>query len=147
MKDNHEKTIIYNAQRFLSFGKDMQQAQSLIHGLLLLVNHYKNTIEQIRQISAPKGFFIYENKSLNIPLESIGLSVRAYNCIQAYNDTLKQPILTIGDLVRLPHNEIRKIPNFGRKLFDELLHLIEAQGVEWTVYGVWGDAVKQKLAI
>ncbi len=52
---------------------------------------------------------------LNLPIEELELSGRAYNCLKAAN------INYIGELVQKTENELLKLRSFGKKSLDEIM--------------------------
>jgi hypothetical protein len=63
-----------------------------------------------------------ENPGL-IPIEDIGLTVRAYNCL--YRKGLKN----VNDIMALEKEELYNIRNLGLKSIEDIIHCLEAHGV------------------
>lgn len=64
-------------------------------------------------------------KLLCTPLEQMGLSIRALNCLKAAD------IETMGDLVQYTGTDLLKFRNFGRKSYMELDELLYKHGLAW----------------
>ena len=62
-------------------------------------------------------------KTLKTPLEDLGLSVRAFNCLKAAE------VRSLGDLVKLDLSEMMKFRNFGKKSLTELENLVQEKGL------------------
>ncbi len=62
---------------------------------------------------------------LQIRIEELEISVRAYNCLKTNN------IKTLGDLVSHSESELLKLRNFGRKSLQELSEIIHSYGLEF----------------
>ena len=54
------------------------------------------------------------NPHINIAIEELQLSVRAYNCLK------RAQIHTIGDLLEYSPDRLQELKNFGRKSADEV---------------------------
>ena len=54
------------------------------------------------------------NQHINIAIEELQLSVRAYNCLK------RAQINTIGDLLEYSPEKLQELKNFGRKSADEV---------------------------
>ena len=54
------------------------------------------------------------NPHINIAIEELQLSVRAYNCLK------RAQINTIGDLLQYSPEKLQELKNFGRKSADEV---------------------------
>lgn len=64
-------------------------------------------------------------KLLQMPLEDLGLSVRAHNCLKAAG------IQTLGELARLEVSDMVKFRNFGKKSLTELEELMASKGLNF----------------
>ncbi len=63
---------------------------------------------------------ILKIKRLLTPLKRLDLSPRAYNCLSSEN------IMFVGDIICIKDKSfLRKIPNFGKKSFNELIKAIK----------------------
>ena len=68
---------------------------------------------------------------LNHPIDSLGLSVRAYNCL------LRAGCERVGDAVRLSDDQIQRIRNLGAKSANEIACAIRDLGIpntSWSTY-------------
>ena len=68
---------------------------------------------------------------LNHPIDSLGLSVRAYNCL------LRADCKRVGDVVRLSKDQIQRIRNLGAKTANEIACVIRDLGIpntSWSTY-------------
>jgi len=61
----------------------------------------------------------------NFPIEELELGVRSYNCLKRVG------IETIGDLVVKTENELAAIPNFGKKLIEEVKETLVTHGLNF----------------
>ncbi len=64
-------------------------------------------------------------KILNMSVDELELSVRAYNCLRGAS------IKTLADLVRREESELLRFRNFGRKSLDEIKGKIQEYGLEF----------------
>jgi DNA-directed RNA polymerase subunit alpha len=63
-------------------------------------------------------------EALDIPIDNIELSVRAYNCLKNAN------INTVRDLVQKNEADMLKMKNFGRKSLNEVKEVLNNMGLE-----------------
>lgn len=63
---------------------------------------------------------------LNYPLKSLGLSVRAYNCLHRTN------CVCVGDVVRMTELQIKRIKNLGVKTAGEIAAALKTKGISNT---------------
>ena len=70
--------------------------------------------EQIDKVETTKNTLIPINPHINIAIEELQLSVRAYNCLK------RAEINTIGDLLEYSPEKLQELKNFGRKSADEV---------------------------
>lgn len=66
-------------------------------------------------------------KLLKTPLNEMGLSVRAFNCLKAAD------IKTLSDLVRLKVSEMSQFRNFGKKSLKELQDLVVSKNLSFCM--------------
>ena len=71
-------------------------------------------IQQIDKAEVAKDNLIPINPHINIAIEELQLSVRAYNCLK------RAEINTIGDLLEYSPEKLQELKNFGRKSADEV---------------------------
>lgn len=76
----------------------------------LLNNKFTQEVDIERQISNITSI----NPHINIAIEELQLSVRAYNCLK------RAQINTIGDLLEYSPEKLQELKNFGRKSADEV---------------------------
>lgn len=86
---------------------------------------YKNGDHDARNgVSAPK----VPDEILNLPIETLGLSVRAFNCLKAARCDL------IGDVVRLDEERIMRMRNLGKVSADEITRSLHKRGIKNTAW-------------
>ncbi|HZP26415.1 MAG TPA: DNA-directed RNA polymerase subunit alpha [Dehalococcoidia bacterium] len=59
----------------------------------------------------------------NMPIEELGLSMRAYNCLR------RSGLVTVGQVMERSEEELLNLRNFGRKSYDELRDKLEDLGL------------------
>lgn len=59
----------------------------------------------------------------NMPIEELGLSMRAYNCLR------RSGLVTVGQVMEKSEEELLNLRNFGRKSYDELRDKLEELGL------------------
>lgn len=101
----------------------------------ILIQHFALFSDQTMQIQQPRPIAeiagtvsvdeetMQMRKMLKTPLEDLGLSVRAYNCLKAAD------VRSLGDLVKLDLSEMMKFRNFGKKSLTELENLVAEKGL------------------
>ncbi len=62
-------------------------------------------------------------QKLNMDIEDLNLSVRAYNCLK------KRGINTVRELVKLTPEELMEMKNFGKKSLEEVKKVLESLGL------------------
>jgi DNA-directed RNA polymerase subunit alpha len=62
-------------------------------------------------------------KALEMPIEELELSVRAYNCLR------RASINNVQDLVNKTENEMRKIRNLGKISLEEVINKVKELGL------------------
>lgn len=65
-----------------------------------------------------------ENALLQKPIEDLDLTLRSYNCLK------RSDIHTLGDIIRIPADELAKIRNFGKKSYAEVEEKVLTFGLE-----------------
>lgn len=63
------------------------------------------------------------DKSLDMPIEELDLSVRSYNCLK------RAGINTVGELCSRTEEEMMKVRNLGRKSLEEVVEKLEGLGL------------------
>ena len=90
-----------------ALNKSSQILQALFGGLI--IDESKNNVSSVPKIET----------ELDILIEELQLSVRAYNCLKRVN------ILTIADLVEYSVKELKEIKNFGQKSANEVVKKLQ----------------------
>lgn len=75
---------------------------------------------------------LYEEK-LDMRIESLGLSARAYNAI-AQRDKInrnKKPIITVGDLLKLSYRDLKETRFLGEKSLKEIFLVVHKLGLRF----------------
>ena len=80
----------------------------------LLHSVVKNKFPKELEASADNNSLTTINPHINIAIEELQLSVRAYNCLK------RAQIHTIGDLLEYSPGKLQELKNFGRKSADEV---------------------------
>ena len=68
------------------------------------------------------------DEMLNQPIESLSLSVRAYNCLVAAD------CKRVGDVVRLSEEEIATMRHLGKVSANEVAQAIRRHGIEHSAW-------------
>lgn len=102
--------------------------------LIKILNDKKVLYESLNQRQI---VFLYEHKIdkmqsnnklkevINKSITELNLPIRAYNCLISDN------IFTIGDLLSLDEEELLKIQNIGKKIFNDVLNKLNEQGLSF----------------
>jgi DNA-directed RNA polymerase subunit alpha len=64
-----------------------------------------------------------ENEEMDMPIEHLELSVRAYNCLR------NADVRTLGELLQKSERELLMTRNFGRKSLNEIKEILSAMGL------------------
>ncbi len=104
-----------------------EEAMSL--GAKILIEHFK-IITDLSEISDLTGVMSAKQedskqKKLEMPIEELDLSVRAYNCLKRDN------IYTLGDLTEKTEVEMMKIRNLGKKSLKEVVDKVKDLGLKF----------------
>ena len=112
-----------------------ESARILIQHLMLISDEHI-TFDSISDLDGDvvDEHILHMRKLLKTPLEDIGLSVRAYNCLKAAK------INTLAELVQYDTNALIKFRNFGKKSLMEIEALINEKGLSFGM-----DLSKYKL--
>ena len=73
----------------------------------------------------------YDIALMNLPLDSIGLDIRPYNCL------LRTGCKTVGDCIRLDYEQISRMRNLGVKsanLIAQALHRLDIHNSAWDKF-------------
>lgn len=92
---------------------------NILQCLLNLKQHEEKYIHQLILLLESPSEMRYDKKLLEQKTISLDMSVRTFNAIS------RAGILTINDLVRLTHREIRKVRGLGEKGYSEVLQKME----------------------
>lgn len=131
-KTDYEKLIIE-----IQSDGSIHPEEALKGAAHILIQHFALFSDQTMQIQQPRPISevtgtasvdeetMQMRKMLKTPLEDLGLSVRAYNCLKAAD------VRSLGDLVRLDLSEMMKFRNFGKKSLTELENLVAEKGLSF----------------
>lgn len=67
-----------------------------------------------------------DSKLFSLPIEHMSLSVSAYNCLIWVN------CKKIGEVARLGDEQIRTMPQLGKKTADEIARKLKELGIQYT---------------
>ena len=87
------------------------------------VNEFEKIRYYEKSLTIERGEFSYTCRILDVPIEELDLSVRAYNCIK------RAGINTLSDLVNKTEEEYMKVRNLGKKAYDEIIEKIKSLGL------------------
>lgn len=90
----------------------------------ILVDHFAIVAGQTIPSAQPAVAQSVDNDTLNIMVEELNLSQRSTNAL------LNNDIKTVGDLMKLSHDEMKEIKGFGAKAFDEVTAKIKELGLK-----------------
>lgn len=91
-----------------------------------ITNKYNKLVEDVKTGKAISKLTKEEVTNIyNMPIEELGLSVRAYNCLWRVG------IRDLGNLLELRLEELMRIRNLGVKTADEIIHTIESRGYKF----------------
>lgn len=89
-----------------------------------LKKKYRDFFEAIYKGESDWGFFYQEGDtpSRDVPINRLGLSTRAHNCL-----TWRNRLVTVGDLLSLPGGEklLARFRNFGKKSLEEVRGMMQ----------------------
>lgn len=118
-------------EEFIQFASYMQQEK---HNLAeVLFNRYKDKYEataaQLRDlqkkiVESPEDINQYYSIDITEPLNGFNFNVRAYNCLRA------EEIPTIGHLLEYTENDLRRIPNMGKKSLQHIKEVLAEHGLQ-----------------
>lgn len=89
--------------------------------LYYLAKELNNMEETYEKLNLPIPQTNYTQ--LNIPIEELELSVRAYNCLK------RSQIRTVGDLMQLTHAQLKDLRNLGNKSYEEILDTLKQRNL------------------
>lgn len=107
-----------------------QAAQILNDHIRLFIDfdvHYTVAEDEVRKTEADTQLNEYQKirQLLLMPVEEMGLSVRAHNCLKSAN------IKNVFELVRYEQSELLKLRNFGKKSLVELADAVRNLGLDF----------------
>lgn len=85
----------------------------------LFTSLINNKINTKNKISESDNKILKIEPYLEIPIEELQLSVRAYNCLK------KAQINTVGDLLQYSPKKLKELKNFGKKSADEVFSTLK----------------------
>lgn len=85
----------------------------------LFTSLINNKIDTTNKISESDNKILKIEPYLEIPIEELQLSVRAYNCLK------KAQINTVGDLLQYSPKKLKELKNFGKKSADEVFSTLK----------------------
>jgi DNA-directed RNA polymerase subunit alpha len=86
------------------------------------------TVEEVSEIESKE-----EDKTSNVSVEELELSVRSYNCLKRAN------INSLSDLLSLSDIDLMNIKNFGKKSAEEVLEKLESMGYSLVANRTGGE--------
>lgn len=121
---NYDKLIID-----VNTNGSIRPEEAMALGAKILIEHFK-IITDLSEIADLTGVMSAKQedtkqKKLEMPIEELDLSVRAYNCLKRDN------IYTLGDLTDKTENEMMKIRNLGKKSLKEVVDKVKDMGLKF----------------
>ncbi len=102
---------------------------ALIESARILVEQFSRIARlqevPVREVEPEEKKERIPSKVARMPIEDLGLSVRAFNCLK------RAGISTVGEILHMleqGEDELLAIRNFGRKSLDELLTILQSKG-------------------
>ncbi len=89
-----------------------------LFGLARELNEFAEGIE-----IGPSPTSVHEAEQLSIPIESLDLTVRSYNCLK------REGVHTVGELLTRSEADLMDIRNFGSKSIDEVKAKLNSMGL------------------
>ncbi len=107
----------------------MKPEEAMALSAKILIEHL-NIITNLSEISDTTGIMTAKQedsklKKLEIPIDELDFSVRAYNCLKRAN------VNTLGDLTERTELEMMKIRNLGKKSLKEVIEKIKEMGLKF----------------
>lgn len=119
-KTNYEKLILtVETDGTISPEKAFILASEIMRVQTSFVEEMKEYVEEYEMIEAEKE---KENEILDMPIETLGLSVRPYNCLK------NAEYLTIGEVLGLSRDQLKAIDQLGSKSIREIEEKINNLG-------------------
>jgi DNA-directed RNA polymerase subunit alpha len=91
----------------------VSQSAEILREELLLFAQLGKPEPPVVEHGVGRGLVLPADK-YNTPIEDLGLSVRAYNCLK------RSGLMTVGQVLEKSEDELLALRNFGRKSYDEL---------------------------
>lgn len=106
--------------------KALENIMSLENENQRLINKYNKLVEAVKTGKAISKLTKEEVTNIyNMPIEELGLSVRAYNCLY------RAGILDLGKLLELKIEELVMLRNLGVKTANEIIYTVESRGYKF----------------
>ena len=105
----------------------------LTRGIDSIVNEHKNAVitlnpDKITDIQTNLTTNIMHSEFEKLPIEYLELHIRSYNCLK------RNKINTITDILRLSAQELKNIPNIGKKSYTDITDKLEKYGYRLRPY-------------
>jgi DNA-directed RNA polymerase subunit alpha len=109
----------------------MTPQESIFESSQIIIDLFKQLSEHQVEVNPEETLaennLISDEKNMNIPIEELQLSVRAYNCLK------RAQINTVAELLKYSPESLQEIKNFGQKSADELFHALKNKlGIKLT---------------
>ncbi|MCX8007248.1 MAG: DNA-directed RNA polymerase subunit alpha [Coriobacteriia bacterium] len=105
----------------------MNPADAVASAAKIVTEHMQLFIDQATGELPEEGIFAAgrgeANSALDLPIESLDLSMRSYNCLK------RQGVNTVGQLVACTEADLLNIRNFGAKSIEEVKDKLQAMGL------------------
>jgi hypothetical protein len=117
--------------RLAGFSSDKRTTRDLMEEVLGHVRALRH--ERDGSIASVEGIKIVPKRG--VPIEALGISVRATHCLHA------EDIYTLDDLLKLTSIDLLKVANLGKKAQMEIISLLADRGLEpprvsWRLFGL-----------
>ena len=121
---NYDKLILD-----VQTNKALRPEEAVALGSQIVIEHL-NILTDMSDISDMTGIMTAKQedgkqKKLEMPIEDLDFSVRAYNCLKRAN------INTLGDLIEKSELEMMKVRNLGKKSLKEVMDKIREMGLRF----------------
>ena len=121
---NYDKLILD-----VQTNKSLRPEEAIALGSKILIEHF-NLLTDMSDIADMTGIMTAKQedgklKKLEMPIEDLDFSVRAYNCLKRAN------INTLGELTEKSELEMMKVRNLGKKSLKEVMDKIKEMGLRF----------------